>query len=73
MCICTSLQAYGMCIYIYICVCTFLSIYVYYVYIYISLYASLCFQVKQMMDNKEIESLMKIMAFDASKSYVTRT
>eukprot|EP00434_Breviolum_minutum_P014203 symbB.v1.2.012523.t2/scaffold852.1/size193270/1 len=26
--------------------------------------------VKQMMDNKEIESLMKIMAFDASKSYV---
>lgn len=29
------------------------------------------FQVKQMMDNKEIESLMKIMAFDASKSYVT--
>lgn len=24
-----------------------------------------------MMDNKEIESLMKIMAFDASKSYVT--
>ena len=29
-------------------------------------------QVKQMMENKEIESLMKIMAFDASKEYDTR-